>query len=216
MKSFVNHWAPVSLALGVIVALVAALGPWGLTQRVLLGLIACLFLHFFEEFWWPGGFPYVGVKVMLGKDEPDPAKWNTNNLASLFGNWSIRLLIYVAALLLPQVRFLTLSAVLFSFLELFQHLIVFNVRLKRFYNPGLVTAVFGMVPIAIFYLLNSPDMALYAWYDYVIALVWAVVVFLFCFRSPLYWNLGKKDGFPFTPRAAFGPELKDANVRDAA
>ena len=208
MKTFVNHWAPVSLVLGISTILIAVFGPWDFTQKVLLALTACAFFHFFEEFWWPGGFPYVGVKVMLGKDEPDPSKWNANNLSSIFGNWGFLILVYIAALLLPQVRFLTLAAVLFSFLELFQHLLVFNMRLKRIYNPGLVTAVFGMTPVTIYYLISTAGMGLYVWYDYVIALVWVVAVFVFCFRSPLYWSLGKKEGYPFTPRAAFGPELK--------
>ena len=208
MKTFINHWAPVSLVLGILTALIAVFGPWDFTQRVLIALAACAFLHFFEEFWWPGGFPYVGVKVMLGKDEPDPSKWNANNLSSIFGNWGFLILVYVAALLLPQVRFLTLAAVLFSFLELLQHLVVFNVRLKRIYNPGIITAVFGMTPVSIYYLINTAGMGLYAWYDYVLAFVWVVAVFVFCFRSPLYWSLGKKEGYPFTPRAAFGPELK--------
>ncbi len=32
--------------------------------RLLLAAISILFLHFFEEFGWPGGFPWMGVKVL--------------------------------------------------------------------------------------------------------------------------------------------------------
>ena len=30
------------------------------------------------------------------------------------------------------------------------------------------------------------------WYDYLLAVVWFIVNFVFFFRSKLYWNLGKK------------------------
>ena len=209
MKAFVNHWGPISLVLAGVTAIIAIFGPWDFTQRVLLALITCMFLHFFEEFWFPGGFPYVGVKVMLGRDETDPKKWGANNLCSLFGNWGFLLVVYVLPLFLPQVRFLTLAAVMFAFLELFQHLLMFNVRLKRIYNPGLISAVFGMTPIAIYYFVSIAGTGLYAWYDFVIAIVWFVAAFLFFFRSPVYWKLGKVEGYDFTPRAAFGPELKN-------
>ena len=29
----------------------------------------------------------MGVKVLLGSDEPDSTKWHCNNLNSMFGNW---------------------------------------------------------------------------------------------------------------------------------
>ena len=212
MKKFVNQWHNISLALAVVTALLAVLGPWDFTQRIILALIVCLFLHFYEEFGFPGGFPYMGVKVLLGRDELDPEKWGANNLNSIFGNWGFLLLVYFLPLFLPGVRFLTVGAIIFAFLECFMHLLLFNVRLRSFYNPGAVTAIFGMTPIAIYYFVRIAGQGLYRWYDYVIAFVWCVAVFLFCFRSPLYWALGKKEGYPFTRRSAFGLESKHLNV----
>ena len=42
------------------------------------------------------------------------------------------------------------------------------------------------------------------WYDYVLAVLWFIMVFWFCFRSPLYWGLGKKDGYELPDQTAFG------------
>ena len=212
MKKFVNHWHIISVFLAVVTALVLVFGSWNFTQKIILALIVCLFLHFYEEFGFPGGFPYMGVKVLLGKDEPDPEKWGANNLNSIFGNWGFLILVYFLPLFLPSVRFLTVAAIIFSFLECFMHLLLFNVRLKSFYNPGFITAVFGMTPIAVYYFIRIAGQNLYYWYDYVIAFIWCVVVFVFCFRSPLYWKLGKKEGYPFTQRSAFGLERKHLNT----
>lgn len=203
-RNFVNHWTERSVYIAGIVALLAILLPLTMTQKLLLASIMFLFLHFFEEFSWPGGFAYMGVKVLLGKDEPDQTKWNCNNLSSMYGNWGFLLLIYVLPLCLPNVKVLLLAAMLFNFMELLMHLIAFNVRLKRWYNPGLVTAVCGLTPISIYYFSCVFDASLFAWYHYVLAVVWFIFVFWLCFRSPWYWWLGKKEGYQFTEQAAFG------------
>ena len=212
MKKFINHWHIVSVVLAAITALLAVIGPWDFTQRTILALIVCLFLHFYEEFGFPGGFPYIGVKVLMGSNETDPEKWGANNLNSIFGNWGFLVLVYLLPLLLPRVRFLSAAAIIFSFLELFMHLLLFNIKLKKIYNPGFITAVFGMTPITIYYFIKIAGQNLYQWYHYVIAFIWCMAVFFFCFRSPLYWHLGKKEGYPFTPRSAFGLELKNLNT----
>lgn len=203
-KKTVNRWAECSVFMAGLVALLAILLPLTLTQKLLLASIVFLFLHFFEEFSWPGGFAYMGVKVLLGRDEPDQRKWNCNNLSSMYGNWGFLLLIYVLPLCFPKLAMLTLAAMMFNFAELLMHLVLFNVRLKRWYNPGFVTAVFGLTPISIYYFTTVFDVSMFVWYHYVLAVVWFVFVFWLCFRSPIYWGLGKKEGYPFTEQAAFG------------
>lgn len=203
-KNFVNRWAECSIYLAGLIALLTIFLPLSLTQKMLLASIVFLFLHFFEEFGWPGGFPYMGVKLLLGKDEKDPNKWNCNNLSSMYGNWGFLLLIYVLPLCVPSLTVLTLAAMMFNFAELLMHLVIFNVRLRQWYNPGFVTAVFGLTPISIYYFISVFDASLFSWYHYVLAVVWFVFVFWLCFRSPIYWGLGKKEGYPFTEQAAFG------------
>lgn len=158
-----------------------------ITSRLLWASISILFLHFFEEFGAPGGFPYMGVKNLLGKYEKDPSKWNCNNLSSMFGNWLFLLLVYCLPLFFPNLHLLTLAAMMFSFAELLMHLILFNVRLKACYTPGMITGVFMLPPIAIYYFARVFDASMFSWYHYVIAVVWFVFVFWLSFRSPIYW-----------------------------
>ena len=204
MKKIVNNWYNISVYLAGLFALLAVLLPVGIVPKLLLLSSSILALHFFEEFGWPGGFPYMGVKILLGSDEKDSTKWNCNNLNCLFGNWLALVLIYMMPLALPGVRFLTMCAMLFNFAELLMHLVLFNVRLKKFYNPGMVTAVFGLAPISCYYFLTVYDASAFVWYDYVIAVVYFLFVFWFCFRSPLYWKIGSKPGYPLTEQSAFG------------
>lgn len=200
---FVNNWFDISVYMAGLVALLAIFLPLPLVQKMLLALTSVLFLHFFEEFGSPGGFPYMGVKLLLGSDEKDSSKWGANNLCSVYGNWLALLLMYVLPLCLPSIRVLTLSAMMFSLLELVMHT-MFSIRLKQWYNPGLITAAFGLAPVAIYYFLTEFDASVFAWYDYVLAILWFAFVFWLCFRSPLYWYLGKKADYPFTEKSAFG------------
>lgn len=55
-------------------ALIAILVPMNEVTQLLLAANSILFLHFFEEFGWPGGFPWMGVKVLLGSNEMDSTK----------------------------------------------------------------------------------------------------------------------------------------------
>ena len=150
----------------------------------------------------------MGMKVMMNSDEMDSTKWNCNNLSSMFGNWGFLILIYILPLILPNVRFLTLSAMMFLFAEVFMHLILFPVKLKTFYNAGQITAVLGLGSIGCYYFTSVFDPQMFVWYDYILAIIWFVAVFLFSFRSKLYWNLGKKEGYALTDQTAYGAGFK--------
>ena len=204
MKKFVNNWHVISVYLAVAVALAAAFIPGDILLKLQLASISLLLLHFYEEFGVPGGFAYMGVKVLLGKDERDKSKWNSNNLSSMYGNWLALAAIYVLPVVIPSARFLVVGAMLFNFLEVFMHLLLFNVRMKSLYNPGLVSAVFGLGPVSCAYFALVFDRAMFVWYDYVLAFVWIVFIFWSAFRSPLYWSLGKKPGYDLSDSSAFG------------
>ena len=204
MKTIINNWYNISIGLAVITALIAVFGTNDPMQRVLLAFATVLFLHFFEEFGFPGGFPLMGVQIMLRSDEMDSTKWDCNNLNCMFGNWTAQFLIYILPLLLSGVRFLTMAAIVLSVAECVMHFLTFTIKMKKIYNPGLITTLFGIVPILCYYFMRVYDPAAYYWYDYVLAVVYFIIVFGFCYRSPLYWKLGRVEGYPLTERSAYG------------
>lgn len=117
-------------------------------------------------------------------------------------------MVYVLPIILPNVRFLTLAAMIFLFAEVLMHLIMFPIRLKTFYNAGLVTTI-GLGIIACCYFFGDTfNVNMFRWYDYVLAVVWFGVNFLFFFRSKLYWNLGKKPDYDLTQQSAFSIGFK--------
>jgi len=203
MKKFVNSWQIISLALGILIGLCSFFVD-DMLYKLFVISIAIYFLHFFEEFGFPGGFPAMGMKVLMGSNERDSTKWNCNNLNSMFGNWGFLILVYILPLIFPDVKFLTLAAMLFIFAEFLMHLILFNVKLKKIYNPGMLTGVFGLTPIGICYFAFVFERNFYALSDYFIAVIWLAAVFWFSFHSPLYWRLGKKRGYELTRQSAFG------------
>lgn len=204
MRKLINNWHFVSVYLACVSALFAILGTDNITTKLLLASITMMFLHFFEEFGFPGGFPFMGMKVLMGSSEMDSTKWNCNNLSSMFGNWFFLVCLYFFPLLLPDVRFLTLSAMMFLFAEVLMHLILFNVKLKQFYNPGFFTGVIGMCPIGIYYFTEVFEAENFVWYDFILAILWFVAIFALCFRSKIYWGLGKIKGYELTEQSAFG------------
>ncbi len=156
-----------------------------------------LFLHFFEEFAFPGGFANMGLKVELGLTDPDAKNWPLNNLNAMFGNWWYVAIVYLLPLAFPNVGFLNVAVPIFTFVETIGHLLVFNIAIKKYYNPGMITAVFGLLPVSIVYLIQTASE--YTVWDVVFAILWIVINYWIAFRSPIYVKLGKKsDIYGFT------------------
>lgn len=191
MNKLYKYWAYISVYIGAIFTLIAALGNWDIREMTLLISLTFIFLHFFEEFIFPGGFPWIGMKVELKITDTNPNNWPLNRANAMFGNWWFAVAVYFIPLFLPKVKWLTLAAVIFAFAEVLMHVIIFNFSLKKIYNPGLITALFGLFPISINYLITIWDQHLYGWQDIVIAVVWIALNYWIAFRSPIYKKLGK-------------------------
>ena len=214
MKTIINNWYYVSIGFAAVFACILFVGDWTMTQYYLLASSLFLCLHFFEEFGYPGGFPLLGAKTMLGMDTPDKESIGCNNLSACLSNWLLLVLVYLLPLFFPGVRFFLIGAVVLSLGEIFMHLLLFNVKLKTLYNPGLVTGLFGIGTVGIIYLIKGFNPGLYVWYDYVLGFIWFAVCFGFCFRSPLYWKIGKVKGYPMTDRTAYGLDMKKMEQAD--
>lgn len=197
-KWIIKNWYLISAYIAGFFGLALALGDWSFTQKILLGSMIFIQLHFFEEFAFPGGFPWVGMKVEMRMVEDDPKKWPLNNLSAFWGNQWFAVAVYLLPLFIPQVRFLTLAVMVFAFAEILMHLVIFNIALKKWYNPGMFTAVFGLVPLSMAYLFKTLGTGLYTWLDLGIAIVWIGFNYWMAFRSPIYQALGKKSNYAFS------------------
>lgn len=106
---------------------------------------ASLFFHQFEEYRFPGYFPGMLNVVLFKSKMPDRYPLNTNSalIVNVFLGWLIYLL---AAVLGEKFLWLAIGAALISAGNFFAHTILFNIKAKAFYNPGLVTSVFLFLP----------------------------------------------------------------------
>ncbi|USS92555.1 HXXEE domain-containing protein [Fructobacillus americanaquae] len=178
-------------------ALALGLFVWDFNQRMLLLGLIFIHLHFFEEFGLPGGFAWGGIKVEMRNVNRVVSRWQLNQSSSLFGNEWFAITVYLPTLFLPQWHWLVLAAVIFAFVELFGHLIIFNVGLKSYYNPGLLTAIILSVVATVFLVETIPS-GMFNWLDLLMAFCWIGLNYWIGFRSPLFLYFNNKKQYTFT------------------
>jgi hypothetical protein len=150
MRFLRRHWYILGLALAIIAL------AWGLmsdlteVQWILLLNFVALPLHQFEEYGWPGGFPWIYNEVVAPSGGP-PDRFPLNQNSALFINVTAWPFCFTPVLF-PDQRSLGLAMALFAFGQLVYHGVVTNRKFKRLYNPGLALVVLGQVLLGIWYL----------------------------------------------------------------
>lgn len=197
-KKYLSTWYYYSLgiAAATVIVLVAFWGSFTVVQRLMLGMFIVIQLHFFEEFGYPGGFQYIGNVAECNSDHPD--YYPLNQRSAAFGNNWVAFFAFLLPVFLPDVTWLVMGTVVFAVLELAMHLGFFNVKLRRWYNPGLATTLLGLVPLAIAYLAYALPLGMVSGWDWFIAFAWALFHYLFSFHFVGKRFLGGKR-YAFTP-----------------
>jgi hypothetical protein len=167
-----RHWYDLGLGLALItLTLQAFLRIEGL-QLILLLNLAVPFVHQFEEYHWPGGFPWIFNEVVKrGSGGPaDRYQLNQNSVAFInIMAWPF----YLLPVLFPSAIWLGLGQVLFGLVgQVIFHGIVANFKLKTWYNPGLAAVMLGHVPLGIWYLADVTGQGLVQWRDWLFALIY--------------------------------------------
>ena len=160
LNLFRYHWFDLALILSIALGTAIFITqPTGMTLLLWLSL-GSLFLHQVEEWRFPGYFPGMANAVMFKSDMPDryPLNANSGMLINVVLGWGGYLL---AALFWKQAMWLAIAAILVSVGNVFAHTIIFNIKGKTLYNPGLLTSWLLFVPIVYFFfrLVISEDLA---------------------------------------------------------
>lgn len=138
MKWFCRHWYDIG-AIVFFIALITLVLRWSemeLTQKLLLMNFMALLFHQFEEYRFPGGEPAIMNMALRGSDIPD--RYPLNQLSAMITNVIVAYLVYLPPVFLTHVTWLGLGPVLFGFMQFMVHGIVTNIKLRSFYNPGLL------------------------------------------------------------------------------
>jgi hypothetical protein len=149
---FRRHWHDVGLASALIagVYLAMAWGDLSVLQRILILNFIIVLLHQFEEYSWPGGFPSLANVVLL----PAFARFMKplNQLSSAVANCVFAYVFYLLPIFFPNAIWLGLSTfIVGTLIQVIGHCIYANYRLRSVYSPGAATALFGWLPLGVFY-----------------------------------------------------------------
>ena len=202
MKYLLSHFYNISVFIGL--AIIAyTIYDWDnlhyLSALALLNL-AVLNFHFYEEFGFPGGFPYFANMMFGYKNSPKPERYPLNQMSAFLTNWGTALVMYLPPVFFPDKIWLGLTPILFGTMQVVVHGIVNNKMLKTWYNGGLATAIFGHLPIAIFYIKHISENNLATVWDYVIAFVLMVVWYVVGIRIIINKSFESLDSpYPFAP-----------------
>lgn len=204
MKNYlIRNWYFISVFVAGLIGLALGLGDWDASQSMILVSMLFIFLHFFEEFGFPGGFAGMAVKAELKLDIDDPQKFPLNHANAWFGNWWYAFSVYFLALFFPNLRFMTLAVALFAFAEFAMHGLFFPIATKKIYNAGLITTLIGLVPASLIFLFGH--ISDFTGLDYLFAILWIAVNYWFAFRSPIYKGMEKySQTYALTNEEAFG------------
>ncbi len=204
MKFILKHWHTISLFAGIYI-IAGTLDFWdSLTYLQVLSLLnlGVIFLHFYEEFGFPGGFPKFANTLFNPKDStPDLAdRYPLNAMSALWINWGTALFLYLPPVLFPDVIGLGLAPMLFGGVaQVIVHGIVNNKILKTWYNSGLATSVLGHLPLLILYIQHIENQNLATIWDYVIGMILMIVWYVIVIRIliPKLWE-SKNSPYPFS------------------
>ena len=168
-------WYNLGLALAVVAVVWALLGHLRTVQLILLLNFVVLTLHQFEEYGWPGGFPWIMNEVIRPRGGP-PDRYPLNQNNAFFINVVLGWPFYLIPVFFPDLLWLGLAPTLFGLGQFIAHGIVINRMLKSLYSPGLVAVVLGHVPLGIWYLAEVYSKGMITLWDWVFA-----VVYIACF-----------------------------------
>lgn len=197
MEYIVRHWYEFAVYIAAIVAMVLGIGTWNTLYSILLLSLILIHLHFFEEFGLPGGFIWVGLKVEPRPYSSDVSKWAVNQASCFWGNEWSAIMGYLLPLLIPQWHWAVLAALIFAYVELLMHLVVFNIGIHSWYNPGLFTAICLSI-ISTWYLWQVIPSSMFTWWDLILAILWCAFNYWMAFESPIAKKFTANKKYTFT------------------
>ncbi|MBU3631698.1 HXXEE domain-containing protein [Polynucleobacter sp. AP-Feld-500C-C5] len=193
------HWFDLAIALAIALSIgLYIIQPSGMTLVLWLSL-GSLFLHQIEEWRFPGYFPGMLNSAMFNSDLPDryPLNANSGMIVNVFFGWGGYLL---AALFWHQAIWLAFATILMSIGNIVAHTIIFNIKGKTLYNPGLITSWLFFAPIVYLFFDMVITEHLATPLDWIIGLVLGAVINYFCVYKMIVWLADRNTPYVF-PRS---------------
>ena len=193
------HWFDLAIVLAIILTIALYLTqPTGMTLLLWLSL-GSLFLHQIEEWRYPGYFPGMVNTAMFHSDIPDryPLNANSGMIVNVFFGWGSYLL---AALFWRQAIWLAFVSIMVSIGNIVAHTLIFNIKGKTFYNPGLITSWLFFAPITYFFFQIVISEHLATPFDWGIGIGLGVLLNYFCVYKMILWLANRNTPYVFPQR----------------
>ena len=203
MTAFLNwlryHWFNLTLPLSIFVGLALWIQqPSGMALVLWLSLISLL-LHQFEEWQYPGNFLQMLNTALFKSDIPDryPLNANSGMLINVVLGWGCYLL---AALFWQQAIWLAIATIMVSIGNIFAHTVIFNLKGKTLYNPGLLTSWLCFAPVTYLFFSTSTEQGHISGTDWVIGVVAGLILNYFGVYKMILWLANRETPYPLAAR----------------
>ncbi|MBS1493642.1 MAG: HXXEE domain-containing protein [Bacteroidetes bacterium] len=183
-----NHWFDIGFIFGCSAAFYLILNPefFGSLKFILWFNFASLFFHQFEEYRYPGYFPGLINEKLFSSRMPDRFPLNTNSalIVNVCLGWTVY---FIAIFIGEKYIWFAIGVTLISVGNFFAHTIMFNIKAKTIYNPGMLTSILLFLPGAgyFFYFISKSNLA--SPFDYIIGLLLGFIFNYFGIIKIIEW-----------------------------
>lgn len=151
MKMLIHYWYRFGAVIGIILLLSVFCGAFNYPiQRLLAINLICLFAHQVEEYQLPGGAPVIINRVVYN-ETTRANHYPGNSLSIMIVNTSAWI-IYALSIYLYHVTWLGLGVILFSLFQILGHCLEMPLKLRAWYNPGMLTTLLLFLPVGIIFI----------------------------------------------------------------
>lgn len=193
------HWFDLAIVLTIFLLIgLCITQPSGMSLLLWLSL-GTLFLHQIEEWRYPGYFPGMLNAALFSSDIPDryPLNANSGMIVNVFIGWGSYLL---AALFWQHAIWLAIATLIVSIGNIIAHTLIFNIKGKTFYNPGLITCWLFFAPVTYFFFHMVISENLVTPLDWVIGIFLGIVLNYFCVYKMILWLADRNTPYVFSSR----------------
>lgn len=150
MKFWIRNWYKVGFIFGIILLLFMMMTNLPTLTKVMILNLVFLFVHQFEEYQFPGGAPIIINKVVYD-EKKNPDRYPGNTLSIMIVNVSAWI-IYLLSIIFSNLTWLLLGVIFFSLFQILGHCIQMPIKLKIWYNPGMITSIFLFLPLGVYFI----------------------------------------------------------------
>lgn len=214
MKVYIRNWYYIG---GIIFTVLAfTLGIFGNQidpmRRIMMVLYMSLLVHQYEEYAVPGGFPAAWNYGVSGEKELYD-RYPLNTKSAFIVNICCAYPIYILGIIFSNSLPLCLFVTYFTMPQILMHGILMNIKMRTFYNPGVATAAFVMLPAGIYSLwFIGTHYSFPGWYWWVPLLLQPVAALCFI-GLPIKLCQGKNTPWIFPRRDINGFSIQNHTAR---